>query len=134
MKSADISGIKKREYLEYKINELAMIGRNKNTRDLYKGINEFKRGCQPRNNLVKDGNGNILADSHSILSRWKNYVSDLLNVFNAGDLRQTDVRTAEPLLPGSTCLEVETDIAKLLKYKSPGSDQISAKLIQPQIH
>jgi histone deacetylase complex regulatory component SIN3 len=36
-------------------------------RDLYRGINEFKRGYQPRNNLVKDEKCNLLADSHNIL-------------------------------------------------------------------
>jgi hypothetical protein len=35
---------KKREYLKDKINELATYSKNKNIRDLYKGINEFKRG------------------------------------------------------------------------------------------
>jgi hypothetical protein len=39
-----------------KINELAM-----------------NRGYQPRNNLLKDENGDLLADSHNILNRWKNY-------------------------------------------------------------
>jgi hypothetical protein len=34
-----------------------------------KGINEFKRGYQPRNNLMKDENGDMLAHSHNILSR-----------------------------------------------------------------
>jgi hypothetical protein len=29
---------------------------NKNIRDLYRGINEFKRGYQPRSNFVKDEN------------------------------------------------------------------------------
>jgi hypothetical protein len=38
---------------------------NKNIRDLYRGINEFKRGYQPRSNLVKNENGDLLADSHS---------------------------------------------------------------------
>jgi hypothetical protein len=28
-----------------------------------RGINEFKRGYQPRNNLVKDENGDLLSDS-----------------------------------------------------------------------
>jgi hypothetical protein len=51
--AADISGIKKREYLKDKINELAMNSKKKNIRDLYRGINGFKRGYQPRNN-VKD--------------------------------------------------------------------------------
>jgi hypothetical protein len=37
---------------------------------------------------------------------------------------------AEPLIPGPSRLEVEIVIAKLKKYKSPGSDQISAELIQ----
>jgi hypothetical protein len=60
---------KKREYLKDKINELATNGKNKNIRHLYGGINEFKRGYQPRNNLVKDENGDLLADSHNILNR-----------------------------------------------------------------
>jgi hypothetical protein len=64
---------KKRKYLEDEINELATNSKNKNIRDLYRGINEFKRGYQPRNYLVKDENGDLLADSHNILNRWKNY-------------------------------------------------------------
>jgi hypothetical protein len=35
---------KKRKYLKDKINELATNSKNKNIRDLYRGINEFKRG------------------------------------------------------------------------------------------
>jgi hypothetical protein len=61
MKPADILGIKKREYLKDKINELATNSKNKNFRDLYRGINECKRGYQPRNNFVKDENGDLLA-------------------------------------------------------------------------
>jgi hypothetical protein len=38
---------------------------------------------------------------------------------------------AEPLVPGPSRLEVEIAIAKLKKYKSPGSDQIPAEMIQP---
>jgi hypothetical protein len=37
---------------------------------------------------------------------------------------------AEPVVPGPSRLEVETAIAKLKKYKSPGSDQILTELIQ----
>jgi hypothetical protein len=58
---------KKREYLKDKINELATNSNNKNMRDLYRGINEFKRGYQPKTNLVKDENGDLLAMSHNIL-------------------------------------------------------------------
>jgi hypothetical protein len=44
---------KKREYLKEKINELDSNSKNKNIRDLYRGINGFKKGYQPRSNLVK---------------------------------------------------------------------------------
>jgi hypothetical protein len=57
---------KKKEYLKDKINELASNSKNKNIRDLYRGINEFQRGYQPGNNLVKDENGDLLADSLNI--------------------------------------------------------------------
>jgi hypothetical protein len=121
---------KKREYLKDKINELATNSKNKSIRDLYRGINGFKRGYQPRNNLVKDKNGDLLVDSHNILNRWKNYFSQSLNVHNVSDVRQIEVHTAEPLVPGPSCFEVEIAIAKLKKYKSPGSDEIPAELIQ----
>jgi hypothetical protein len=39
---------KKREYLKDKKNELESNSKNKNIRELYRGINEFKKGYQPR--------------------------------------------------------------------------------------
>jgi hypothetical protein len=64
-----------------------MNSKNNNIRDLYRGINAFKRGYQPRSNLVKDKNGDVLANYH-ILNRWKNYISQLLNTHNISDARQ----------------------------------------------
>jgi hypothetical protein len=58
------------------------------------------------------------------ISQW------LLNVHNVSDFRQIEVHTAEQLVPGPSRLEVEIAIAKLKKYRSPGSDQIPAELIQ----
>jgi hypothetical protein len=74
-------------------------------------------GYQQRNYFEKDENGDLLADSHNILNRWKNYFSQLLNVHNVNDVRQIKVHTAEALLPGPSSLEVEIAIAKLKKYK-----------------
>jgi hypothetical protein len=58
------------------------------------------------------------------------YFSQLLNVHNVSDVRQIDVHMAELLVSGPSRLEVQIAIAKLKKYKSPGSDQILAILIQ----
>jgi hypothetical protein len=72
----------------------------------------------------------VLAYSNTILNRWKSYFSQLLNVHHVGDVRQTDIHVADPLVPGPRHLEVEISIAKLKKYKSPYSDQIPAELCQ----
>jgi hypothetical protein len=56
---------KKRECLKDKINELLTNSKNKNVRDLYRGIHEFKMGYQPRNYLVKYENGDLIAVHHS---------------------------------------------------------------------
>jgi hypothetical protein len=93
-----------------------MNSRNKNIRDLCRGINGFKRGHQPRSNLVKDENGDLLAGSHNILN-------------SVSDVRQITIHTAEQLVPHPSLFEVEIAITKLKRYKSPGSDQIPAKLI-----
>jgi hypothetical protein len=74
-----------REYLKDKIDELETNSKKKNLRELYRGINEYKRGYQPGSNLMKDENGDLLAHSHSILNRWKNYFFQLLNVHRVSD-------------------------------------------------
>jgi hypothetical protein len=53
---------KKREYMKGKINDLESNNKNKNIRDLYRGINEFKKGYQLRISIIEDENGNLLAD------------------------------------------------------------------------
>jgi hypothetical protein len=47
---------KKKECIKDKISEIATNSKIKKIRGLYRGINEFKRGYQPRSNLVKDEN------------------------------------------------------------------------------
>jgi hypothetical protein len=41
---------------------------------------------------VKDENGDLLADSHNILNRWKNYFSQLLNVHNFSMFLEIEVQ------------------------------------------
>jgi hypothetical protein len=74
---------------------------------------------------VKYENADLLADSHNVLNRWKNYFSQLLTVHNVSDVRQTEVHMAEPLVPGPSSFEVEIAIATLTS-----SDQILAELFQ----
>ena len=56
---------KKKAYLRDKIEELETNSKIQNIRDLYGGINDFKKGYHPRCNVVKDEKGDLVADSHS---------------------------------------------------------------------
>jgi hypothetical protein len=64
---------------------------------------------------VKDENGDLLADSHNIVNRWKNYYSQLLNVYRASNVRNIEVHTAEPLVPDPSPFEVEIAICNIEK-------------------
>jgi hypothetical protein len=46
------------------------------------------------------------------------------------ELRDRRNNTAEPLVPGPSSFVVEITIGKLQRYKSPGIDDIPAKLIE----
>ena len=63
-------------------------------RDLYRGINDFKKGYQPRCNIVKDEKGDLVADSHGIVARWRTYFSQLFNVHGVKDVGQAEIHTA----------------------------------------
>jgi hypothetical protein len=86
--------------------------KNKNIRDLYRGVNEFRKDYQPRTNLVKDERGDLVADSHKISNMWQNYFCQLLNVQGAGGVRQTEMHTVEPFLPEPSASLVEDAIGK----------------------
>ena len=75
-------------------------------------MNDFKKGYQPRTNIVKDEKGDLFTDSH------------LLNVHGVNDVTQTEIHTAQPIVPELSAFEVEMAIEKLKRHKSPGIDQI----------
>jgi hypothetical protein len=79
---------------------------------------------------VKDQNGDLLADSHNILNRWKYCYSQLLNVHRVSNVKQIETHTAEKRVPDPSHFEVETATATLKMYNSPGSDQIQSELME----
>jgi len=98
--------------------------------DLYRGFSDFKKGYQPRTNIVKDERGDLVTDSHSILARWRNHFCQLLNVHGENAVRQTEIHMAEPLVPELSVFEVELAIEELKNHKLPGIDQIPVEFIK----
>jgi hypothetical protein len=82
-----VKHLKKGKYLKGKSNELETNNKSKIIRDLYKGINKFKKGYQPRINIIMVENGNLLADPHCVLNRWKNFFNQVPNVHGVHDVR-----------------------------------------------
>jgi hypothetical protein len=101
---------KKKTCMKAKIEELETNSKVKNVRDLYRGINDLKKGYQPRTNIVKDEIGDLVVDSHSMLARWSNYFSQVLNVHGVNDVRQAEIHTTELLVPEPSVSEIELAI------------------------
>ena len=106
----------KKAYLRANIEELETNSKIQNIRDFYRDINDFKKGYQPRCNIVKDVKGDLVADSHSIVARWRNFFSQLFNVHGVKDVGQAEIHTAEPLVPEPSASEVELAIDKLKSH------------------
>ena len=113
----------KKEYRKATIDELETDSKIKNIRDWYSDISELKKGYWLRADIVKDEKGDLVAGCHSISARCRNHFSQLLNVNEVNDVRNTNSRT-------NSAPEYELAIEKLKRHKSPGTDQITAELIK----
>ena len=120
---------KKKKYPKAKIYELETNSKTQNIRDLYRGISDFKKGYQPRTDIVKDEMGDVVTVSHSILARWRNHFSRLLNVHGVNNVRQIATHTSMPLAPDPIAFDFEMAIEEIKRNKSPGTDRIPAELI-----
>jgi hypothetical protein len=61
----------------------------------------------------------LVAECHITLVRWRNYFCQV-RVHGFNDIRQTEIHTAEPLVPGPSASDVDMAIGKIKSYKSPG--------------
>jgi hypothetical protein len=90
-----------------------------------RGINEFKKGYQPKTNFVKDKYGDLFADTNIIFNSY--YV---LNIHGVNDIRLTETHSAGQTVHERSSFELEIAIQKWKRYTSPGTDEIPAELIK----
>ena len=77
-----------------------------------------------------DEKSDLVTDSQSILGRWKNHFSQLLNVHGFSKVRQTEIHTLGPLVPEPSAFKVELANENLKSHTSPGIDHIPAEVIK----
>ena len=90
---------------------------------MYRGISDFLKGYQRKTDNVKHEEGDWVTDYNNILALCRNNFSQHLNVHGVNDVRQTEIHTAEPLVPEPSAFEVELAIEKIKSHKSLGFDQ-----------
>jgi hypothetical protein len=88
------------------------------------------KGYQPRTNIVNDEKGDVVKDSRTILAGRRNHFSQLLNVHGVNDVRQTEIQTAQRLVPEANAVEFEMATKKLNSHKSSDINQNQPDLIQ----
>jgi hypothetical protein len=115
---------KKKSYLKAKFEKHETNSNINNIRDLYRGINDVKKEYQPKTIIVKDERGDLVAESHRMMAKWRNYFSQILKVYGVSDVRQAEIHTAEPLVPEPSALDFELAIEKLKSHKSPAINKI----------
>jgi hypothetical protein len=49
--------------------------------------------------MVKDEKGDLVADRHSVLARYRNHFLQQLNTHGVKEIRQSEIHLAEPLVP-----------------------------------
>ena len=71
----------------------------------------------------------MFTDPNSVLARWRNHFSQLLDILGFNDVRQTEIHTAEPLVFEPSAFEFELAIEK--QKITNHIVQIPAELIKP---
>ena len=77
------------------------------------GNNDFKQDYQTGTHILKDEKGDLVRDCQSILARWRNNFSRLLNVHGVNSNKQRAIYTAEPLVSDPRVFDFKIALEKL---------------------
>lgn len=112
--------------------ELEKLNSQAEARKFYQKINRGRKEFQPRTNMCRDKEGNIISKKEDILERWAENFEEKLNEGNMREeesntiLNNEDEREKEP----PSLEEVQRAINKLKNNKAPGADHLPAELFK----
>lgn len=125
---------KKREYLNRRILQIQEDFNEGRIRQAYKGTRQIINKFQPRTDICKDIDGNLLADPDKIKERWREYFQNLLNptpIANEDQQAEAFVIPQDNIsIEPPTLDEVREAVKRQKSNKSPGIDGIAAELLK----
>jgi hypothetical protein len=84
---------------------------------------------QAKMQWIQDPSQNNVDNLNNVRRDASRHFSQLLNIHGVNDVRQTEIQTAEPLVPDPSAFEFQMATEKLKRHKPPGIDQIPAAVI-----
>ena len=119
---------KKREALSKKIKEIGEHHNNNASKKFYKKVKGTQPDFNPKLNICKDKNGEVLTENGKVMERWREYFNDIFTR-NAEQIEPIIYYTVEPEIKEPTYEEVTYVIMCLKNHKAAGSDGITAELL-----
>ncbi|CAF1081345.1 unnamed protein product [Adineta ricciae] len=106
-----------------------------NTREAYSLIKTLRKKFTPRLNVLRSQDGTLLQSKDEIKQRWTQYCSGLYQDHGGGDVVVRELAEITPFTDDEEShdilySEVQSAISSLKKNKSPGSDGITAEMLQ----
>lgn len=125
---------KKREFDNAKLQVIENMHSQNEARKFYKAVNEAKNGFQPRIEMCRRKNGDIVADKQGVLDRWREHFETLLN----SSSESNDTASLRPKyqqddginIEAPSLAEVKDAITRLKNNKAPGEDGLPAELFK----
>ncbi|CAF3402770.1 unnamed protein product [Rotaria sp. Silwood1] len=124
----------KDKWIQTQCEEIQMGLKVGNSKQAYNLVKLLKKKFQPKLTAIRDQDGTIVQSKQGIMERWTKYCSGLYEDNGGGEKVVEELVNISPSNDNSSYgilyNEVQDAIQKLKKNKSPGTDEITAEMIQ----
>jgi len=79
--------------------------------------------------IEKAEKGDLVTNCHSILGEVEELFLPATELHKVNEVRQTEIHTAERLVPELSAFELELTIEKLKSHKTPGIEQVTERVV-----